>query len=544
MVPRHSHGRASLERNLDAWRQFFSLTGGSILYCLSALSIIYGIAEMLGPLFVRPGALSQAYPCLAALNVYELALLGVLAFIVVWRNVTDDAISLVVLIALFLIGSGLTLSIVSNSRPQSSLVIGYVCFALGIGKLLVLRQVLGLAFSFVSLAGLAAVLAWNFGSGPVLADIATNGAIEKYRWLVSWLVLLGGLTTVLLDAMARWPRADTACTCFLRRTPMCLIFTLILAIVGGVHQHVLGYEFDVRTTMGDYLPLVSVVFLLALQLSLSIRGRAGVLEAGLASLPLVACGVAIATGTIEARFALGVEALWYPSVLLALTGAPILWAGVRRNSSALMSVSAAYAIGAVLTVGFSPAQPCGLNWYVSGFVLASGLFIIGLLKLNVAFCLLGVFVATIGIAMTDDFGLFTWYFGLTRTGAIAGIAGFGTLVVALAFGQKTPPVLALLGAMGAVGSVLDFLPAGLGVADLTIVIGLLSLSAALWLRTRRWPPSAVLCIPVAQRLWLVLVRLAAWKYVLLSFVLLFSGAVLSSLKGSRRRQDGAAPGHV
>ncbi len=100
----------------------------------------------------------------------------------------------------------------------------------------------------MSLTGLAAVLAWNFGSGPFLADVATDGAVEKHQWLVSWLVLLAGLA-----------------------------------------------------------------------------------------------------------------------------------------------------------IGFSPAQPYGLDWYVSGFVLASGLFIIGLLRLNVALCLLGVLVTTIGVAVAEDF---------------------------------------------------------------------------------------------------------------------------------------------
>ena len=132
--------------NITTWESFFSLTGGSIFYCLSALSIIYGIARILGPMLAKTNVLRDAYPCLAALNIYELALLGVLVFIVVWEKVTDDALSLVVLVALFLIGSGLTLSTVANSDSHVSLIFGTVFFCVGAVKLHVLKRYVGLAF--------------------------------------------------------------------------------------------------------------------------------------------------------------------------------------------------------------------------------------------------------------------------------------------------------------------------------------------------------------------------------------------------------------
>jgi len=323
---------------------------------------------------------------------------------------------------------------------------------------------------------------------------------------------------------------------------MCLIFALILAVAGAAHQHVLGYEFDVRSTFGDYLPLVALVSLIALQLSLSVRDQAGPLEAGLASFPIVACAVAVATGTVGGEFSLGIEMLWYPSVLLALTGAAILWEGVRRSAPTLTAISGAYLIGAILTAGFSPARPYSLNWYLSGFVLAMGLLAVGLLRRSIALCLLGVLVATAGTAVAEDFHEVAVLLGLSRVGAIVGMAGLGALLVALVFGRAMPPALVAVGAMGTVGSVLDLGPAGLGFADLAMATALMSLSAALWLRVRHWPPSAVLCIPVGQRLWLAFIRLAAWKYVALSFVFLFTGAVLSSLKGSRLRSDGVTPG--
>ena len=110
---------------------FLSLTGGSILYCLSAASIIYGIGQIIGPSLAKSILLSQTLPCLFAINLYEIALLAVLVIIVRFRNVTDDAVSLLILIALFLVTSGLTLGTLTPGSPQACFYIGIICVGLG-----------------------------------------------------------------------------------------------------------------------------------------------------------------------------------------------------------------------------------------------------------------------------------------------------------------------------------------------------------------------------------------------------------------------------
>ena len=84
--------------NRSSFGSFLSLTGGSFLYCLSALSIIYGITKIIGPPLAKSNILADIFPCVIVLNVYEIALLAVLVLIVAWKNVTDDAISLVILV--------------------------------------------------------------------------------------------------------------------------------------------------------------------------------------------------------------------------------------------------------------------------------------------------------------------------------------------------------------------------------------------------------------------------------------------------------------
>jgi hypothetical protein len=52
--------------NRDAVGRFLSLTGGSILYCLSALSIVYGITQIM--VCHRAEQCTRGYPLVAVLN--------------------------------------------------------------------------------------------------------------------------------------------------------------------------------------------------------------------------------------------------------------------------------------------------------------------------------------------------------------------------------------------------------------------------------------------------------------------------------------------
>jgi hypothetical protein len=519
-----------------AWRVFFSLTGGSILYCLSALSIIYGIANILGPVLGRTDILREAVPCLAALNVYEIALLGVLVFIVVREKVTDDAMSLVVLVALFLAGSGVTLSTVANSGVRASLMIGSFCFCLGVAKLHVLRRYVGLALNRGVFGGLAVILAWYFLAGPLLAKYAAPGSAGRAHWLLSWWFLLAGGSTVFLTA--KTGRETTGRDArvpipFLRGPATPLLFAAILVMAGGVHQYVLGYVFDVRWAAGDYLPLVSAGSLIALQLSRSLRPRTAFFEAGLASVPLVACGFALMNKAVFGGAAFGVASLWHPPVLLAATGAAVFWVWSRARSPQLLGVGIAYVLGAILTLGYSPGHPHDLNWHASGALVVTGLLLMGVLRRSVGLCFLAVLSATAGIATTRGFGNLAEAWNLSLPGAAAGAFGLGTLAVALGFGRRTPRVLTALGALGVMAFIFDVLPAEPAAGDIGVAVGVLILCAALRLRLHDWPSIVLLLAPIAQRLWMLSSRFTAWKYVVLSFVLLFAGAWVSVRKGRR-----------
>lgn len=519
-----------------AWRNFFCLTGGSILYCLSALSIIYGIARNLGPILARTDVLRDAYPCLAALNIYEIALLGVLVFIVVRKKVTDDAISLVVLVALFLVGSGLTLSTVANSGHRVSLLIGVSCFFLGVAKLHVLKRYVGLVVNLGSFAGLTVILAWNFGSGPLLARSAALGAVGRGDWIFSFMFLIAGGLIVFVAAQSSGNKSEghaAKTSPFLYRPAAKLVFVSILLVAGAIHQYALGYVFEVRSDAGDYLPIVSVASLIAVQLSINIRSRADLLEAGIAIVPFAFCGYAVLSKSVLATPSLGAETIWHPPFILGLTGAAVFWVWHRARSPYLLGVCGAYLLGVTLTFGFSPGRPLDLNWQLSGALLISGLLLIGLFKRSITLCLLAVIFGTAGFAATSGFQRLIAAWNLTHPATVVGIAGVGTLAITLVFGRRMPPILVAMGSLGVMAFVFDILPAEVAASDLVALAAVLTLCAAIWMRVHYWLPIVLLLIPVAQRLWVIFSRLTGWGYVVISFVLLFAGAWLSALKGRR-----------
>ena len=539
-------GLGPLEKPFDlaTCASFLSLSGGSILYCLSAMCVIYGIGAVLGPVFAGTFTLADTLPCIVALNVYELALLAVLVVIVMWQDVTDDAISLVVLVALFLVVTGIALTTTSplKSGPPWVLLLGASCFVLAMGKVFVLKRFIGMRISANLWSGLALVLGWNFLAGARFADATIMKGVGRQQWLVSWLVLLAGGVTILLDTVLRRdepPDASSKKAAFLRRPAMGWVFALLLLAAAGVHQYALGYVFGVDSAFVDYVPLVSILSLVAVQLALHLRTGAGYLEAALAAVPLAVFLLALLEAPHLENPALGIQLLWYPPVFLGLTGATVLALGLRRRCAGLLAVVPLYALGVLLTSTSSGAVPQDLHWQLAGALLVSGLFVAGLLRRSATLCFLAVIVGTGGFSATHAFQGFTRFLGLGWWPGTLGLAGLGTLVVALVFGRM-PRALLFLAALGVIVSAFDYLPSHFGYADLFTVLVLGALGVGLWLRFRQWYPVTVLAGPLVYRLVVACVRLSSWRYVLLGFVLLFIGAWVSIRKGKRVKRDATA----
>lgn len=517
-------------------RRFLTVTGGTVLYALSALSLVYGMWQLLGPVLAQSEGFAQILPCILAMNGYELALLGVLVMLVVWRHITEDAVSLLVMIALFVVVSGLVLTTATPSGPAKCLWIGAACTILGIGKLLVLRRWIGLRMGLLTLAGLGVMLAWNFLWPSLMARPFVTGdwpdALRRGQWMISWLILLGGSALVLIDAMrpsAAGVEESAGRSAFMRTAAMMRIFSLVLLAAACYHQYALRFMFLVEGDLGDYLPWLAVFVLLVLELMRTLPKRLAGLEAAAACIPLAAVLAAIHEKAITVSSAQAIEWLFYPPVLLAATGAAVLWMALAQRRQWFGYVAVVYALGVLLTVGFSPVRPHDLNWQLGGAGLITVLTVLGIFKRSPNLLFAAVVFTACGLSTTKAFVNLAHVNALTVPGAIAAIVGLGTLTLALVFGKKATKVMVIFGALCLAVSIMDLIPpkSSLVALDGAVAAGVLVLGAGLWLRIREPVTVLALLTPILPRAILFARSFSSWGFVVLSFVLLFAGAGIS-----------------
>jgi len=512
---------------------FLSLTRGSILYCVSAFCILYGIGQIIGPTLAKSNVLGEILPCFFVLNVYEIALLGVLVLIVMWKNVTDDAISLIVLVGLLLIASGVALGTVTTSGPNVCLYIGLAAIVLGMGKLYAMRRFIGFKLGVLSFLGMALILTWNFLGSSIMAKLMiaklATDEMRRLHWQVSWIVvLIGGIFILIESARSEETRSllKRRKGKFLRSGSMVWIFALVVLSAAGIHQYAAMYMFAVDGAFGDYILLIGLCSLLSIELMRSFERQFWALKllAGLSGLGCVF--YAMLSRSIMSSWGFSLELLWYPPVMLGLIGAGLVCLGRYHGERWLLYVSSFYGLGVLLTIGFSPHRPFDLNWEVCAAGLVTALFVLGLVRKNFILCLCAVVILASSLGLSDTVARFAKLYGMTVGGVVAGIAGAGAVLVYLIFGRKLPRAVAVVGAVLLILSAFDF-PGGLVFTDILVAAVTVVLCVLLWLRTRDIWVIVILCMPICERIYVFSRSMPSWGFIILSFPILFTGAAVS-----------------
>ena len=88
--------------------------------------------------------------------------------------------------------------------------------------------------------------------------------------------------------------------------------------------------FAVDYMFGDFLPLLAIMSLLMLEFIRSLGKRDEPLEVVIACVPLALTILAV-PNKLTASPVMGTEILFYPPVVLGLTGAGLLWIGFRHG---------------------------------------------------------------------------------------------------------------------------------------------------------------------------------------------------------------------
>lgn len=521
-------------------KQFASLTGGSILYCLSALAIICGIAELIGPALTDGKNLIEALKCVITLNVYELALFAVLMTIVIWAKVNDDSISVLILIGLFMIGTGVALGTVGYHNPNICAFIGIAMVLVALAKIIAMRKYISFKLSRITLLGLTIILLWNFIISAIISRAWLTGTMEpeavRYQWQLGWMAVLAGVITIVVDIIKSpielHARKENGVP-FLKSSMMGWIFIAVIFACIYAHQYAVAYMFGVNHCLGDYLPLI---FLFAIFLIEIIRVKDLLNEFRpviviVSMLPLFFLIIALSGKLIMAYPRFGIELLWNPWIITLCYSACLAFIAVKHRWKELAYVIWAYLIVTVLVFGYSPNHSGELNFAVAGAMFLLSLLAIGIFHKNIALCFISVVIASIASVHTNSFERWANSINLHPGAGMALIFGLGTLIIALFFGRKTKQILTIVGSIALVIAFEDHLTNPhnfINVLVLSIILAVL-----IWLRTRHILAILILMIPNVIEIYMHAKNLSHWRFVIIGFVLLFVGAGLSILKGKK-----------
>jgi hypothetical protein len=523
--------------DLESLKRFFHLTGASILYCFSAVFTVYGIVNIMGPVLASESStVYDALPCILTLHVYELALLGVLVLIVS-KKVIDDAVSVAILMALFLVGTSIALGSVADKGITICFFVGLAGVAVALGKLFAMRRFAGIRFRILSILGLAVLITCNY-LGPILmsrsiAADPTQELVRRELWLFLWVTMLIGAGLVLVEAVrASRPqeRQQNARAPFLQTPAMVYVLALIVVGASAVHQYSMAFIFALERVLGDFVPVIAVGTLLLLEILRHSGKRFGRAEILISCVPLAVTLLAINEKSVLASGQFAVGLICYPPVLLAFSGLAIAALAVRHRWYWLLPVVFAYGLGVVLTVGFSPQHPYDLNTRACVGTCVLALLVYGIVIWNQYVCFAGIILLCLGLARLDPFLAFAARNDLTQVGAIAGVAGFGWAVLCMVFGRHVHKVVRIVGSLCLAGLVFDYLPQHLHPRYLLALFGTGLLMTALWIRTRDTLVVSILCLPFLIRIYALAKRIAYWRFVILGFLVLAAATVVSLLK--------------
>lgn len=517
---------------------FLNFTGGSIFYCISAVLVAYGVVKLLGPVLSDTETIMAAMPCIGTLAVYELALLGVLALIVS-RKVVDDAISVTLILAIYMVATSVAMGSVAERDLRFAVYPAAIGTILGVGKFYVLRRFIAIPFGVLSMLGLSGLVAVNY-FGPILMahSIQTDAANELGRrgvWFLVWVGILLTAGLVWYERLRDRPETTGDKSSALLQSPMmvCILAILLLA-ASGVHQYASAYMFAIAKPMGDFLGAIGLGALLLLNILRLSKLPFGTAHILVSCMPLVALGYAIHEKAVAATGSMGLDIVVWPPVFCALMGIGYLVTARQNGWRNLNFIAYACALGAVLTAGYSPLHPWDLNTAAFGVTLFVSLMAYGIIAWKPSICFLAVAILTLGLSQLPSFmkGVVAWQ--LTPYGALAGVIGLGCAALYLIFLSQFHVAARIIGFVGLAGFLYDFLPSSLSSRYALVLAIAVMIAVIVWLRTRDRLVFLFLSLPFGVRIYILAKQIAEWRFVALGFLVLAAGVVMSIRKSKRK----------
>ncbi|NQT85252.1 hypothetical protein HQ560_00720 [bacterium] len=362
-------------------------------YLVSAALMIWGVYTILQPADpdLPPGHLPAILATLSTFQVYEFLLVGIAAFLVCRRRVMDDGATLVLIEALFVVGSFIIVDEITFGAGRIGLgsalaLAAAVLAALRFGALgPVVGRRLPLSLVGVLLLGL---FAWNALMPAALArlnnvDDPSVGAAYHLGW---WLLSAVALAAAGLAETERRGPPSTGRP-FLERPIARWVLLGAVLLGSAIHHYGIGYVLDREFLLSDAIPLATLACLSVVTLLCKGSGRVTPMAHLVAALPPALCVTALLCHQFEPVvppvefLGAGSEALHklrvftWPTAWLWVAAFLTLAQALRWRSPALVHQGAAAAVlGALLLPTILPEQ-IELSFFGCRIALAAYCFV-------------------------------------------------------------------------------------------------------------------------------------------------------------------------
>ncbi len=531
-------------RFADLFMKYVIGSGANIVYCLSVIAIIYGISGIFEPIWEKRDTFFDKFMCTSAMGLYEIALFAVISLLVFMRKSIDDAVSLMIYVAMFIVGTGIGVDSISNDGKEYSLLAALAFMLLSGAKIFLMAKKLSFDFSRYLVAGTLIVLVWNFFMSPVMAFIISDDPaiklILRNVWLCGWVVLLAGGVAMFAGALLT-PTGESLAKDkdkqFLFTRGMAWLFSIALFLGAVVHQTTVAYVFEFKYAAGDFAPVVILFALLQIELLRNYGKKPGVTEALVSLVPFSAIGLLVLNGKFLAGSLIGPAFFWHPAVLFLIAGASLAYVFWKNGNYNFIYLALPYVLGAILTAGISVHVPADLNWKLFGGLFTAAVLFCGIYFRSIILCVLGSSLLVIGTGVWN-----TSYEALTGIGfsfpsTCFLLWGVAMIIISMFFNDRFPAIVAF--AAATVAMIASFAAASSTAYVLISSAVFLVITIVYLIRCGVVPVAVLLGIPVLHGVFLILKDFSYWDYVILSFVLLGVGAAISVL--SRPRKERPAP---
>jgi len=375
----------------ESWRRLKTklLSGivrGNPVYLLSALLMIAGIDAVLRPDDQVVGNVDSILGTFITLEVYEVLLIAIAAFLVCFRKVMDDGATVVLIESLFAVGCFMVLDEITFNWQRIGLgtQLGVVAAILAAARFSVLKGTVRGLLPTPVLAFLVLAFVWNgIVPGAIAEFVRDINERRDLAWVAGWWSLTAlGVFLAVLASMERgrvWPKQ----TVFLRAPLAKWTISALVLVASGLHHFAIGWAMDVRPYLCDVVPFTVTLCAFGVCLLAATRDRAGVLEHVVGAVPILLCVVAALSGSFVVlpesgefavslleRIAASPRALTSPVAWLAILAVLVGLHAFRRRSTSLAHLAAAAALFCVLLWDYYPTSSPELGFRAFRITLA------------------------------------------------------------------------------------------------------------------------------------------------------------------------------